>query len=445
MTRAGTFLGDLRTVWWQQDFRRLFTTRLISQAADGVFQAGLAGVVFFSPERAASAQAIAVVLTVAVLPYTVLGPFVGVLLDRWRRRQVLVVANLVRAVIVAGTAGLVAGGVVGAPLYLAVLAVMSVNRFFLAGIGAALPHVVAEGELVAANAVSPTSGAIAAILGAAGASGLRVLAGPGNATDALIVATAAFGYVASATAATRMAADRLGPVAADRLPWAGVRQAVAGVLGGLVGAARHLTRRHTALAALGATVAVRFGYGVATLMTVLMCRNLLTDPAAVDAGFALLSAAFAATGAGFVGAAVLTAWATRRVGPQRWIVVNLLALAAGTAVLAIRIGVPTLLVVAAVTGLATQGGKICVDSLVQADVDDAFRGRVFSLYDVLYNAAFVLAAGAAAALLPVTGYSRALLVVLVAWYLVAAAGYARAAARAGSARPASAGSGPASG
>jgi MFS family permease len=426
MTRAGTFLGDLRIVLRDPGFRRLFAARVTSQASDGVFQVGLAAVVFFSPERAASAQAIATVFTVAVLPYTLLGPFAGVLLDRWRRRQVLVVANLIRAALVAGTAGLVAAGVVGAPLYLAVLAAMSVNRFFLAGIGAGLPHVVEGDLLVMANAVSPTSGTVAAIIGAVAASGLRTVVGAGDGTDALIVLLAGVGYLTAAGLARRMDPDLLGPAGPDRLPWSGVRQAASGVLRGLVAAVRHLGRRRTAAAALGATVAIRFGYGTVTLMTILICRNLLVDPADVGAGFALLTATFLASGAGFALAAVLTPWITRWVRPQRWIVVTLVIMAVVDGWLVVGIGVPVLVMAAMLTGLATQGGKICVDALVQADVDDAFRGRVFSLYDVLFNAAFVLAAGVAAVVLPPTGYDRGVLLALVGWNLAAAVGYARA-------------------
>ena len=181
MSAAGTFVADLRIVLRGRDFRRLFATRLVSQASDGAFQAGLASLFFFSPQRAATATGVATAFGVAVLPYTLVGPFAGVLLDRWRRRQVLVVANLVRALLVVGVAALVAVHVFGPLLVVAVLACLSVNRFFLAGLGASLPHVVPDDELVMANAVSPTwlvageesvgEGGVAAA-GAGGADGL---------------------------------------------------------------------------------------------------------------------------------------------------------------------------------------------------------------------------------------------------------------------------------
>ncbi|HEX2497602.1 MAG TPA: MFS transporter, partial [Actinomycetes bacterium] len=102
-----TFLADLRMVLRSRDFRRLFGTRLLAQTSDGIFQVALASYVFFSPERQPSAQAVAAAFAALLLPYSVVGPFTGVLLDRWRRRQVLVWANVIRAAMVIGVAGLV--------------------------------------------------------------------------------------------------------------------------------------------------------------------------------------------------------------------------------------------------------------------------------------------------------------------------------------------------
>src|SRR6185436_3525232 len=133
------------------DFRRLLFSRFAAQWGDGLFQAGLAGAVMFNPERGASPLAIAAGFTVLLLPYSLVGPFAGALLDRWDRRRVLVGANLVRAVLTLVVALIVDVGVAGAPLYLAALAVAGMSRFGLAGLSAALPHVVERRHLVEAN------------------------------------------------------------------------------------------------------------------------------------------------------------------------------------------------------------------------------------------------------------------------------------------------------
>ncbi|MEV4086749.1 MFS transporter, partial [Nonomuraea fuscirosea] len=103
-----SFVADLRVVLRGRDFRRLFGTRLISQFSDGIFQFAVTGFAFFSPENQTTALEVAAGLAVLLLPYSVLGPFVGVFIDRWSRRQILMVAPFVRGVLLLVAAGLVA-------------------------------------------------------------------------------------------------------------------------------------------------------------------------------------------------------------------------------------------------------------------------------------------------------------------------------------------------
>jgi len=78
---------------------------------------------------------------------------------------------------------------------------------------------------------------------------------------------------------------------------------------------------------------------------------------------------------------------------------------------------------AVLLGLSVQGAKIAVDTIVQRDTHDDYRGRAFALYDVLYNAAFVGAAALAATALPDTGWSAVVFVALAVTYLLTAMGY----------------------
>ena len=410
------FVADLRVVLRGPDFRRLFAVRLVSQAGDGAFQVALASLIFFSPERAPTAAAAAGALAASVLPYTVVGPFAGVLLDRWRRRQVLLVANAVRTLIVLGVAALILAGVVGPVLYVVVLAALSVNRFFLAGLGASLPHVVPADELVMANAVSPTCGTLAAIAGGFVGYGLREALGVSDRTDAVVLVAAATAYATSALLATRIAAGLLGPDGADeQRPATGVQA--------LRDGARHVRERRAAFDALAAIGLHRFAYGISFISTILLCRNYFTAAADVDSGFTLLALVFAALGAGFAVAAVLTPLGTARWGASGWIWRCFTAAALTQTVLVATINVPLVLGAAVVLGIAGQGSKICVDAIVQAAVDDDYRGRVFSFYDVVFNLAFVVAAATAALVVPADGYSRPVYALIAVLYAVAALGY----------------------
>lgn len=391
----------LRAVLASAGYRRLLGTRLASQAGDGMFQVGLASLVFFSPERATTTAAVAWAFTAALVPYTVVGPFAGVLLDRWRRRQVLLAANLFRAVVVLGVAALVVASGVTPALYVLVLVCLSVNRFFLAGLSAGLPHVVRRDDLVVANAVTPTAGTVAALLGGVAGFGLRSALGAGDRSDAVVLAAAAGLYLLSAAVVLGLGRDRLGP---DDGPAPGpVRQQLASTARGLVAGARHVRERRAAFDALAVIASLRTGFGLFTLTTVLLARNTLTDPADVDAGLALVAAAFTAAGVGAGAAAVLTPVVTRRTGLRTWVVGNLLAAAAVELALALVLTGTTLVAGAFALGLAAQAVKIGVDTVVQTSVDDAFRGRVFTFYDTVFNAAFLLAALVAVVGVPSSG------------------------------------------
>ena len=428
-----SYAGDFRAVIRHRDFRRLFSTRLTSQAADGAFQAALASLFFFSPERQTSASSVAAAFAVLLLPYSVVGPFAGVLLDRWRRRQILVYANLLRTVMVLGVAAMSVADVTGIALYVAVLACLSVNRFFLAGLSAALPHVVSRDELVMANSVSTTTGTIVAITGGGIGFALKKLFGDGSSADAGVIVVAAMAYLVAAGLAARMHPDLLGPDLDGEGPQ--TREAVRRVAYGLVDGARHVWSHRPAGYALAAIGAHRFFYGVSTISGILLFRSYFNDPDDVDAGLAGLAGAFAASGAGFMLAAVITPEVTRHLRKETWIATCFAFAAAAEAVYVFWLSEGLLLVGAFVVGVAAQGSKICVDTIVQESVDDAYRGRVFSFYDVIFNIAFVSAAAFGALALPPDGNSPAVFAVVAIGYAVTSATYAVATRRLGATAP----------
>ncbi|MDT5279240.1 MAG: hypothetical protein QOJ20_435, partial [Mycobacterium sp.] len=149
------------------EFWRLLELRTVSQFGDGLFQAGLAGAILFNPERAAGPWEIAGSFTVLYLPYSVLGPFAGALLDRWDRRLVLIGANLGRLLLVLGVAALLAAGASDRTILFGALVVNGVTRFVSSGLSAALPDVVPREQVVTMNSVATLTGAAAASLGAA--------------------------------------------------------------------------------------------------------------------------------------------------------------------------------------------------------------------------------------------------------------------------------------
>ncbi|WP_090015577.1 MFS transporter [Lentzea albidocapillata] len=395
--------------------------RAVSLTADGLFHTGLAGSIFFSPERATTAGQAALGFAALLLPYSVIGPFTGPLLDRWRRTRVLALGNLIRAVVVvAAAASLFVTGPTGPAFYLTALVAVSIGRLHSAASSAALPHVVTGDRLVPANSVWTVVGLASGAIGTGVGLGIRHL---GEATDsaaALSVVIAAVVYVASALLAATFPAAALGPGNNAR----SAAPALIRTLRDLTDGARNVAAHRPVVAALVAIGAHRLLYGVSTIATLLLYRNYFTDSGMLRAGLAGAAQVVAAAALGTLLAAAVTPAITRRWSARGWII-TLFALAA---VVQVALGLPyrmaPLLVAAVLLGAVAQGSRICVESILQAQIPDRFRGRVFSFYDALFNATFVGAAGIAAFALPDTGKSYPVLAVIAVGYALAAAGYA---------------------
>ena len=414
----------LREVVAGRDFRRLLGVRVAGQFADGAFQAALFSAVFFNPERATSAGQAAAGFATLLLPYSVVGPFAGVFLDRWRRQRVLLAGNLVRASVVVVFAGLLAVlGPTSPPVVALALLAVSVNRFVLSGLSAALPHVVDARLLVTANSFSTTLGAGAAAAGGGAAVALRLVFGQDDVGAGRTALVAAGVYVVAGLLASRIDAGLLGP---DDPPLhARLRSALAAVARGVGQGAAHVHERGPAARGLAAISAHRFFYGLSFVATLL----LYTEQGAIGAGFAGLGEVVVVSVLGGLVAALVTPAAARQLGTQRWIVVVF----AAAAVVEVVFGLPythgAFLVAAFFLGFAAQASKICVDTLLQESVEDDFRGRVFSFYDTLFNVSFVSAAGASAVLLPPDGRSPAVIVLIATGYALTALVYGVATAR----------------
>ncbi|MGR6913466.1 MFS transporter [[Actinomadura] parvosata] len=415
-----SFVADLRVVLRGRDFRRLFSTRLVSQFSDGIFQFGVTGFAFFSPESQTTALEVAAGLAVLLLPYSVLGPFVGVFIDRWSRRQILVVAPFIRGVLLLLAAGLVAADVPDAWFYGAALAVLGVNRFFLAALGASLPHVVPPERLIAANAVVPTSGTVATFVGAGLGFLLREIFGGTDPGVALLLVTSGVVFALSSLVARTMDRQLLGPWPDPNRPQA--RQALRNVVTGLADGARHLVGHRVAAATMGAMATHRFLFGMCTALGIILYRYYFTDGDA-DAALRGIGLVVVAAGIGTALAVVITPYTTERFGIERWVQIALVAAGVLTAALVLPFQEWGLPVAGFVLGLAGQSVKICADTTVQRDVEDIYRGRAFSIYDMLFNGMYVLAAALSAAILPPDGKSYVAVVIISLGYPLAALAY----------------------
>jgi MFS family permease len=424
--RRSSFWTDLKAVLAIPDFRKLFAARLVSQAGDGVFNAGFAAYAFFSAQSFPDPAAAVYAFTVLYVPYSLIGPFAGVFIDRWSRRQIIVYGALIRAAMVAVAGFVVLSGQTGVPLYVSALAVLGVNRFFLSAVSAGTPRVVRDDKLVMANSVAPTSGTIVGFVGGVVGLGVHLVTGGGLAGSAATLWFAGACYLAAGVLGTRLARDLLGPDPAERgerhdtTLGAELKEVAAGLVDGL----KHLNARRRAAYGLGAVAVHRALYGTLLVEALLLYRNYFYSGGNGNKALGHATLLVITSAVGFGLAAVFTPEGVKRVTKEQWITLWLAGGGIATLILGPTFNQIAYLALGFLLGLSAQSVKICVDTTVQQVIDDAYMGRVFSLYDMLFNIAYVIGPAIAIPFLPATGKSYLVVVIIGALYLVAAVGYA---------------------
>ncbi len=385
--------------------RLLITGQALGQGGDGLAEITFVQLVLFEIGRGATPGEIAGVLAATLLPFSLVGPFAGVVIDRWDRRRVMAAVSLVRVLIALGGVGAVA--LHSRPLaYSGILLLLSSSRFVLAAKGAALPRTVDARELVTANALSALVGVTAAFAGA-------VLG------STFVAAAPAVGFLGAAVAYA------LATVFFRRLPPVGGGEVRTGLGAGLRRAARELTEGTEAIAGdarvrnpLGAVWCHRLLLGGGFILLVLIAdrRYHLEAP-----GYGL---ALAATGIAAVAGSLTAPVLARRHRPEALLPLPFFAAAVAAVVAGYASELWVLVAGVGVTAFAFQVLKVLVDALVGRATDDRVRGRVFAAYDVVYNVAFV---GAGLVLVPLwrIGVARALFWSLTGLFVLAGLAVAR--------------------
>jgi MFS family permease len=400
-----------RSVRSLPDFWRLLQLRMASQFGDGLFQAGLAGALLFNPDRAADPMAIARAFAVLFLPYSLLGPFAGALMDRWDRRLVLLGANTGRLILIAGIGTILAvrGGEI--PLLVAALLANGLGRFVTSGLSASLPHVVPREQVVTMNSVATAAGAIAAFLGANFMLVPRFFVGAGDRGASVIIFITAIPVSIALLLSWRFGPRVLGP---DDTQRAIHGSAVYAVVTGWLHGARTVVSYPTVAATLSGLTAHRMVVGINSLLILLLAHH-TKDPAVGGLGIALLF--LGASGLGSFLATMLTPPAVRRWG--RYATANgTLAVAAAIEVAGAGLWLPVMVACSFFLGVTGQMIKLCADSAMQIDVDDALRGHVFAVQDALFWVAFIISITLAATVIPKDGHAPGFVLFGSALYLL---------------------------
>ena len=381
--------------------RELLGVRIFGQAGDGLLQTALATFILFSPQRESDPRKIALAFGILLLPYSVIGPFVGVFIDRWSRRTILIRANWLRIVTMIAIAIVITGNNANTLLAVLVLISLGLNRFVQAALSASLPHVVDGDDLVPANALFPTLGTTAASLAAAmGIATQNVLSNSDSVNAGLVILGSVFAGIASLIALRITPKDILGP----HLVESAMRDEFRNALSGLAAGFRYMVQSGRALSSMVAVGFQRWAFGALTVHALLLSRNSWSTNNTADEAVLYFGLCAGAAAMGAFTAAILSAFllsdrkdpSAKGAAPHRQVyLVTTMTIAIAVSIIVTFIGYQSgtlvaVCVTAASLSFAGQLLKINADTTIQRTIDDAHRGRVFSIFDMMINVALVL-------------------------------------------------------
>ena len=397
---------------------RLLGVRWSGQATDGLFQSALASFVLFSPERQADALSAAIAFAVVLLPYSLVGPFVGTILDRVSRQRALLFANAARGINLLVVAWLVFSGQTGVELTVFVLIAFGINRLILAGLSAGLPLVIESKSLISANALAVTGGSVLVVLGGGLGVAIRNLfdsLAVADHADAMLVLIASGGYLTASLMALRLGRKEIGPLPHE-VKEASLKEGLIEMREGFA----FLRTHQDAIRGILATAVQRGGITALTLTALLLQRNTFNSPDNPEDGLRGFGIVLAIAGIGITIGALTAPYGVARFGRHRWIKWSMLLSAFGPLILVVSQTEIALALTGFFVALCGQNVKVTNDALVQSKIDDYYRGRVFAVYDVLVNGAIVSGGLIAALLLPTSGVTPWVPALVSAMYLLVA-------------------------
>ena len=345
-----------------REFRLLWLGQVVSQLGDWFNTIAVMTLVL---RLTGSGRAVGLIFVTRFLPSVFAGPLSGVVADRFDRRRIMILTDVLRALVVLGFI------FVRRPehvwlIYALTVAQLTLSTFFEPAKSAALPSVVEDRDLVTANAITSVTWSVMLTLGAAIGGLITGWVG----TDASFVLDS-LTYLASAALVAAVRLPKRPPRARRRLT---VARAL-GITDTLEGAA-YVRARPRVLAYLAVKPAWGLGGGILTLLGV-FGEKIFTVGGRAATGIGVL---YAARG---IGTAVGPIVARRVAGGSRRAMQTSIGLSfAVGGLFYAAFGLSQNFAVAlAVLAVAHMGGSVLwvfSTVLLTQAVEDEFRGRVFA-------------------------------------------------------------------
>lgn len=346
---------DFLRVLRNRDFAPLWVAGLISQIGDRLNEVALMILVY---QLSGSATvSVGQVMLFATLPAALLSPIAGVYVDRWNRKKTMIVADLVRALLIA----LLPLSRSLAQIYLIIFLVAAASQFFEPAKNTLIPHLVRNEELTTANSLASFTFQLAKAVGPALAGILVVAVG---ASEAFYLN--ALSFVLSALA--------LSLIRAGGAPIAKAQPSLRQVGQDLVDGLKFMGQQRQVLYLILLMVLAVLGAGASPIMILPFAEQVLQ----VDMDWYGLIVG--TMGVGMILGAILVGGAGQRVAELSLLRGGLLLTGVAYLAFANLPYLPLTLTLRLLIGVGWIAFTIATTTALQRAVPDAFRGRVFACF-----------------------------------------------------------------
>lgn len=357
MNKQNEAAGTIRAALHYREFRCLLAGLAVSQAGDWLYNLALIALVY---QRTHSPLWAGLTTAARVVPIMVLGPFGGVIADRFDRRRTMITCDLIRVALMALLALVAAAHlpVAAAPL-IAVAATVAATPY-LPAVSATTPRLVADADLPGANAARSAVTSAGVIIGPA-LGGVLLLLGSPALAFALNAAT--FGLSALAVLAIPAGAA-FKPAPSPERP--------AGLFREVADGAAVLRAHPQTLRLVGADIMCSLIYGMQTVLLIGVAHR---------AGLGLhgYGYLFAGIGVGCLAGTTLAGRASRCPHPRAVLLTALAAVGLPMPLLAVAHWPAVAIALVSVTGVGAIGVEILTETSLQRTLPPAAFGRAYGL------------------------------------------------------------------
>ncbi len=151
-----------RDVLRDKNFFFLWLAQIISNFGDRLNQMAIVALVY--QRTPGNAVALAKLISFTIIPVFLIGPIAGAWVDRLNKRNVMVVSDLLRGILVITIPFFILSNQI-LPIYLVVFLTFSISRFFIPSKMAIIPELVPKERLLVANTLADTTHMLGNVMG----------------------------------------------------------------------------------------------------------------------------------------------------------------------------------------------------------------------------------------------------------------------------------------